>query len=169
MKSIRQYLVFLAIGMTAIGLSSYGLLASTGEPFTQEVTNSILDKGGSSSGKVDTLSLSIYQADSQCESLIPERVIVPTANAISSAVGIALEERNSDDFEIAGYRVSVNTQTGIANIDLRLSPDSKRQFASLSNCEQFALFGSLRRTLLGNSQLNIKDVRFTEQGKELYL
>lgn len=169
MKSIRQYLVFLAIGTTAVGFGSYGLLASTEEPVTKEITSTIIDKGGSSSGKVDTLSVSIYQADSQCENLVPETVTVPTANAISSAVGIALEERNSNDFEIAGYRVSVNTQTGTANIDLRLSPDSRRQFVSLSNCEQFALFGSLRRTLLGNSQLNIKDVRFTEQGKELYL
>ena len=169
MKSIRKYLVFLAMGMTAVGFGSYGLLASTEEPVTREITNSIIDKGDSSSGKVDTLSLEIYQADSQCENLVAEQITIPTANAISSAVGIALEERNSNDFEIAGYRVSVNTQTGIANIDLRLSPDSRRQFISLSNCEQFSLFGSLRRTLVDNSQLNIKDVRFTEQGKELYL
>ncbi|NEQ15875.1 MAG: sporulation/spore germination protein, partial [Moorea sp. SIO3E2] len=33
----------------------------------------------------------------------------------------------------------------------------------------FALFGSLRKTLTANSQLNIKDVRFTEQGEDIYL
>jgi hypothetical protein len=50
-----------------------------------------------------------------------------------------------------------------------LSPNSRRQFVSLSTCEQFALFGSLRKTLTDNSPLKIKGVRFTERGQDIVL
>jgi hypothetical protein len=61
----------------------------------------------------------------------------------------------------------VNVDNGVATIDLRIAPESKRQIVSLSSCEQFALFGSLRKTLTSNPQWNIKDVRFTERGQEV--
>ncbi|MFM6369036.1 MAG: sporulation/spore germination protein, partial [Dolichospermum sp.] len=40
---------------------------------------------------------------------------------------------------------------------------------SLSSCEQFALFGSVRKTLMSNSEWKIKDVRFTERGEDIVL
>jgi hypothetical protein len=86
---------------------------------------------------------------------------------VDAAVGTVLKEAASGDFDLAGYRVNVNANSRVATVDLRLSPDSQRKFVSLSTCEQFALFGSLRKTLTANSQLNLKDVRFTQQGQEI--
>ena len=71
--------------------------------------------------------------------------------------------------DLAGYRVNLDLNKRVVTIDFRLSPDSKRQFVSLSMCEQFTLFGSLRKTLTDNPQLKIKDVRFTNQGQEIRL
>jgi hypothetical protein len=115
-----------------------------------------------------TVSLKIYRADSQCQNLVPETAAVPSTSPVNAAVGKVIEGANSSDFELAGYRVNVNNN-GVATVDLRRSPNSQRQFASLSACEQFALFASLRKTLTDNSQLKIKDVRFTEQGQEIGL
>ena len=99
--------------------------------------------------------------------MIPQQVSLTAAEPITAAVGKIIEEQNTADFDLSAYRVQV--QNGIATVDFRLSPLSKRQFVSLSSCEQFALFGSLRKTLISNAEWNIKDVRFTEQGKELIL
>ena len=116
-----------------------------------------------------TVSLNIYQADSQCQALVSEKVAIPLANSVNAAVGNVLKQADSGDFDLVGYRVNVNANSRMATVDLRLSPDSRRQFVSLSTCEQFALFGSLRKTLTSNSQLKIKAVRFTQQGKEIKL
>lgn len=116
-----------------------------------------------------TVPVNIYRPDSQCQTLVSEKVAVPAASPVNAAVGKVLKEADSGDFDLAGYRVNVNANSRIATIDLRLSPDSQRQFVSLSTCEQFALFGSLRKTLTDNSQLKIKDVRFTQQGQEIKL
>jgi hypothetical protein len=103
----------------------------------------------------------------QCQELVPQKVTVPAKEPVTNAVGRIIEEQDSADFSVSGYRVRV--KDGIATVDLRLSPQSKRQFASLSSCEQFALFGSLRKTLTSNSQWNIKEVRFTNKGEEIVL
>ena len=116
---------------------------------------------------IKTIPISIYRADSQCQTLVPEKVAVPAASPVDAAVGTVLKEAASGDFDLAGYRVNVNANSRVATVDLRLSPDSRRKFVSLSTCEQFALFGSLRKTLTANSQLNIKDVRFMQQGQEI--
>lgn len=123
-----------------------------------------------STGKsLNTVTVKIYQADSQCQKLISEKIDVSADNSVNTAVGKVLKQADSGDFNIAGYRVQVNPKNSVATVDFRLLPNSKRQFASLSPCEQFALFGSLRKTLTDNSQLKIKNVRFTEQGKEIKL
>ncbi|MFM6472207.1 MAG: sporulation/spore germination protein, partial [Dolichospermum sp.] len=57
----------------------------------------------------------------------------------------------------------------VATVDIRVSPESKRQLFSLSSCEQFALFGSVRKTLMSNSEWKIKDVSFTERGEDITL
>ncbi len=111
----------------------------------------------------------IFRADRTCETLIPEAIAAPDnpEKAIEVAVGRAIEQSLGTDFPIAGYRVS-RTQ-GIATIDLRLPPNAQRTFISLSQCEKFALFGSLRETLTSNPSWQIEDVRFTQAGEELYI
>lgn len=115
----------------------------------------------------NTVTVTVYKPDSQCEELVPEQVRVSQTNAIADAVGEAIAYGNTTDFDLSGYRVSVDENSRVATVELRLSPDSQRQFVSLSSCEQFALFGSLRRTLTANSQWNIQEVRFTQQGEEI--
>ncbi|MCC5647754.1 GerMN domain-containing protein [Nostoc sp. CHAB 5824] len=114
-----------------------------------------------------TANVTLYTSDTQCQKLIPEKVSVPAEEPVTNVVSKILEKRDTSDFSLSGYRV--NIKNGIATVDLRISPDSKRQIASLSSCEQFALFGSLRKTLTSNAQWNIKEVRFTEQGEDIVL
>ncbi len=128
-----------------------------------------VSQGNNNSNRANGVILNVYRADSQCQSLVSEQVAVPVGNPVNTVIGKVLETGNSSDFNVSGYRVNINANTGVATVDLRLSPDSQRQFVSLSTCEQFALFGSLRKTLTANSQLNIKDVRFTEQGEDIYI
>jgi len=112
-----------------------------------------------------TVDVTLYTSDTQCQELIPQKVAVSATEPVTGAVGKIVEARDTADFSLSGYRV--NVRDGVATVDLRLSPQSKRQIASLSSCEQFALFGSVRKTLMSNSQWQIKDVRFTEQGEEI--
>ncbi|MEH1813062.1 MAG: sporulation/spore germination protein [Nostoc sp.] len=114
-----------------------------------------------------TTSVTLYTSDTQCQKLIPEKVSVPAEEPVTNAVSKILEKRDTSDFSLSGYRV--NIKNGIATVDLRISPESKRQITSLSSCEQFALFGSLRKTLTSNAQWNIKEVRFTEGGEDIVL
>jgi hypothetical protein len=113
--------------------------------------------------------VTVYQADDQCVNFVPEQVQVPADRPMQAAVGKVLEKQGDGDFDLGGYRVSMNAQTGEATVDLRLVPGSKRQIVSLSACEQFALFGSLRETLMKNPDWQVKSVRFTERGEELVL
>lgn len=115
----------------------------------------------------NTVNVMVYQADSQCEALVPQQMAVPQAEPMEAAVGRVLEQNATADFSVAGYRVDV--ANGVATVDLRLSPDSRRQFESLSSCERFALFGSLRETLTQNPQWSVSEVEFTEGGEEIVL
>ena len=137
-------------------------------PVTSQSLDANSDRSKPNSG-TNTVTLTIYQADSQCQNLVPQQVSVPADTLVDDAVGKVLQQADSGDFDLAGYRVQVNPNSGVATVDFRLSPDSRRQFVSLSSCEQFALFGSLRKTLTDNSRLKIKDVRFTEQGQAIQL
>jgi hypothetical protein len=139
------------------------------KPVTSQPLTTTGTKATTTTQAQNTISLNIYQADSQCQTLVPEKVTIPAGSPVDAAVGKVLEKASSGDFDLAGYRVNVNAKSGVATVDLRLAPDAQRQFLSLSTCEQFALFGSLRKTLVDNAQLKIKDVRFTEQGQELEL
>jgi Sporulation and spore germination len=113
------------------------------------------------------INVTLYTSDNQCQNLVPKEVSVPSEEPLKGAVGKIIEERDNADFSLSGYRVSV--KNGVATVDLRVSPESKRQLTSLSSCEQFALFGSLKKTLTSNPKWNVKDVRFTEKGEELAL
>lgn len=191
MNNFKSYLIPTVAGMIVAGFSSWSLLAASrsgtdnapvgnspelSSPVTTNPspTPSIIDQSDSSPVSVtqnpaNTISLTIYRPDSQCDTLVPEKVEVSAASPVTAAVGKVLEQNSSSDFDLAGYRVNLNPNNRVATIDFRLSPDTRRQFVSLSTCEQFALFGSLRKTLTDNSQFNIKDVRFTQQGEEIYL
>ncbi|MDZ8226407.1 sporulation/spore germination protein [Nostoc sp. ChiVER01] len=114
-----------------------------------------------------TTNVTMYTSDTQCQELIPQKVSVPDEEPVTNVVSKILEKRDTSDFSLSGYRV--NIKNGIATVDLRISPNSKRQIASLSSCEQFALFGSLRKTLTSNAQWNIKEVRFTSLGEDIIL
>ncbi|MGD1911231.1 MAG: sporulation/spore germination protein [Rivularia sp. (in: cyanobacteria)] len=116
------------------------------------------------SSKVD---VTVYTSDLQCQDYVSKKVSVSVNKPVADAVGEILAERDTGDFNISNYRV--NVKNGIATVDLRLSPNSQRQFSSLSSCEQFAIFGSLKKTLTSNPKWNIKDVRFTEAGEEILL
>jgi hypothetical protein len=113
------------------------------------------------------INVTVYTSDTQCQELIPKKVTVPAQEPVTSAVGKIIEEQDTADFNLSGYRVII--QDGVATVDLRIAPDSQRQLTSLSSCEQFALFGSLRKTLTSNAQWKIKEVRFTERGEEIVL
>lgn len=114
-----------------------------------------------------TTDVTVYTSDAECQELVAQKTPVSVQEPLAGAVGKILEGRDNGDFSLSGYRV--NVKNGIATVDLRLSPNSKRILTSLSSCEQFALFGSLRKTLTSNSQWKIKDVRFTEKGEEIAL
>ncbi|NJR50680.1 MAG: hypothetical protein HC780_15035 [Leptolyngbyaceae cyanobacterium CSU_1_3] len=103
--------------------------------------------------------------DNQCKGFVSEKVRVPADQPVTKAIAMVLENADNADFSLSGYRVSVSS--GVATIDLRLPPASKRRFSSLSNCEQLALFGSLRKTLTGNKPLKVRGVKFVDRGKEI--
>ncbi|MBD2664359.1 hypothetical protein B6N60_00927 [Richelia sinica FACHB-800] len=119
------------------------------------------------SNQPKTINVTLYTSDDQCQELIPKKTEVSAQEPVTEAIGQILKDRDGADFSLSGYRV--NIKDGVATVDLRLAADSKRQLASLSSCEQFAIFSSLRKTLTSNAQWNIKDVRFTERGQDLAL
>lgn len=115
------------------------------------------------------VTVTVYKSDEQCVNFEPQQVQVAGDRPIEGAVGKVLENQGSGDFDLSGYRVSVDPNTRVATVDLRMNPNSERKLVSLSACEQFALFGSLRETLMKNPDWNISDVRFTERGEEIVL
>lgn len=114
-----------------------------------------------------TTTINIYKVDTQCANLAPEKVTVTASQSLEAAIAQVLAETDSGDFSIAGYRVSREGARAI--VDLRLPANAKRSFYSLSSCEQLALFGGIRKTLLNNSQWKIQSVQFTEKGQEIVL
>lgn len=112
--------------------------------------------------------VTIYTANPQCQSLIPQRVRVPADRPINAAVGQVIMRVRIPGFKLAGYSVNFKRDRGEVTVDFRLAQGSKR-FVSFSSCEQFILFGSLRQTLTRNTQWRVKTVRFTELGREIRL
>ncbi|HEY9624150.1 MAG TPA: hypothetical protein V6C78_27580 [Crinalium sp.] len=183
--------VLLLLGLLAVNLSSCGSQpesqpnispSSTATPTPQ--SSSIPTQPLTSSNSPDSLSspssvaptstspspenttVTIYKADDECEKLIPETIQIPADRALEATVGKIINNQDNLDFQLGGYRISRDSN-GVATVDLRLIPNPRRQIVSLSTCEQFALFGSLRETLTRNPDWNIKSVRFTERGKEI--
>jgi hypothetical protein len=119
--------------------------------------------------QVGHIPVQIYTVDHRCQTLVPSTVQVPQDQPLEGAIAAIIQSQDSGDFQIAGYRILTSQAGQRVTLDLRLAPGSRRSFHSLSSCEQFALFGSLRQTLLSNSQWGIKEVEFTDQGKAIVL
>jgi hypothetical protein len=134
-------------------------------PTVEPYVNNSNTKAKAISGK--TTNVTLYTSDAQCQELIPQKADVSAEEPMNEAIGKIFKEQSTADFSVSGYRV--NVKNGVAIVDLRVSPESKRQLSSLSSCEQFALFSSVRKTLISNSQWKIKDVRFTERGEDITL
>lgn len=133
------------------------------------IANSLSTNTSADIASTDTVTVTIYKADNQCETLIAEKVELLQHRLLIRVVGKVIEQATSADFDIAGYRVNLDRQRQVATVDLRLNPNTRRKFVSLSFCEQFALFGSLRQTLTDNPNWQIEEVRFTQLGKEIIL
>ena len=117
----------------------------------------------------DRWTLTMYTPDSTCDRLVPQAVTVQGDRPIEVAVGRVLVEVASDNLDIRGYRLQVDTQTRTATIALRLRPGTTHKFKALSSCEQLTLFGSLRKTLTDNPQWPIDQVTFTDGSKTIRL
>ena len=115
----------------------------------------------------NTVPVTIYRVDSECSKLVPQQVTVSEDRPIEDAVAKTLEIQQ---FELPlGYRVEVDDYYQVAVIDFRVPATSRRTLESLSACEQFTLFESLRETLTTNSNWEIRDVYFTNLGEDLIL
>jgi hypothetical protein len=114
-----------------------------------------------------TVTVNAYKLDGRCTQQIAEPVTVSAQQPIQGAIAKAIELGSNSDFSLSGFRV--NVKSGLATVDLRVAPNSKRRLQSLSVCERMALLGSVRRTLMGNAQWKIKTVKFTDRGKALVL
>ena len=118
-------------------------------------------------GNLKGSDITLFTSDLQCQKLVPQQVSVSSNEPVQDAVGKIIAAKNTADINISNYRVNVNS--GTATVDFRIPPDSPRQLVSLSSCEQFALFRSIEKTLTSNPKWNIKNVRFTQSGEEIYL
>lgn len=112
-----------------------------------------------------TVTITRYKVDDQCNSFIPEDLTVPEANSLQETVAKIIGDRSNGDFRIAGYRLQLDKNTDTLTLDFRLPIDSPRSIHSLSHCEQFALLGELRETLIANNEWNIETVNFQVQGQ----
>ena len=117
----------------------------------------------------NTVAVTIYKVDSNCANLVPQQATVSAQQPMEAAIGQTLAQWDTADFSLTGYRVSINPDSRVATVDLRVNPNSKRQLESLSSCEQLALLGAVNKTLTANPQWKIESVRFTEQGEEVVL
>ncbi|MCU0548823.1 MAG: GerMN domain-containing protein [Leptolyngbya sp. Prado105] len=115
--------------------------------------------------KGKTLTVNIFELDSQCNKFKATKSTVPANQPVTQAIAQTLQRANSESLDVAGYRVKV--KSGTATIDFRPVPNARKSLTTLANCEQLALFGSVRRTLTQNPTLKIKSVRFTDRGQPI--
>ncbi|MGD1936695.1 MAG: hypothetical protein ACFCA4_03955 [Cyanophyceae cyanobacterium] len=134
-----------------------------------KVPTSPLGSDGSDTITDDTWQLTMYLPDKQCDRLVPKTVPVQGDRPLDVAVGRVLVEVASDNLDLRGYQLQVNTRTRTAAIALRLRPGASRKFAALSSCEQLTLFGSIRATLTQNPQWPIDHVTFIDGANQIRL
>ena len=136
-------------------------------PFGTETTPAPESINQNKTGNLKNSDITVFTSDLDCQKLVPQQVSVSPNEPMKDAVGKIIASKNTADLNISNYRVNVNN--GTATVDLRIPPDSPRQLVSLSSCEQFTLFKSIEKTLTSNPKWNVKNVRFTQSGEELYL
>ncbi|NJL20493.1 MAG: sporulation/spore germination protein [Leptolyngbyaceae cyanobacterium SM1_3_5] len=174
MRFSQGWLVLLLIGLSSCSIaplppsdqvSDAGAIESATPP-AASLTPS--PRSSPAADPTSTESVKIYRLDLQCQWFQSETVELPKDRSIDAAVGKVLANQQNGDFELSGYRV-IRRPNGEVIIDFRLAANSKRQFTSLSSCEQQALFGSLRQTLLRNPQWDVKLIRFRHRGAAIVL
>ena len=104
--------------------------------------------------------------DSTCENYVPTKVWVSANSPATDMVGRILKKEKEKGGRmpmLKSYRVIISNSR-VATVDFRISSQSQIRFSSFSSCERANLFGSLEETLTKNSQLNIREVIFTEDG-----
>ncbi|MDA0267560.1 MAG: sporulation/spore germination protein [Cyanobacteria bacterium] len=118
-----------------------------------------------------TLDIALYTPGTSCAGFLPTVLTVPADRPVTAVVRHVLTDPNLAliGFDLSGYRVLEDAPKGEVIVDFRLPPQSPRQLASLSMCEQQIVLGSVRKTLLDNPALAISSVQFTERGRPLQL
>jgi hypothetical protein len=117
----------------------------------------------------DPVAVDLYTLDPTCEAYRIEPIQVPRAQSMETTVDWILAEQSIPELILSGYRTSFNPDTKTVTIDLRVARNSRRVLQSLSFCEQKALLGSLRETLIHQPDWKIEAVIFTNRGNPLVL
>lgn len=155
------------LGTPEAGITTTPSPTTKTAPFGTETTPTPETPNQNKTGNLKNSDITLFTSDLQCQELVPSKVSVSANEPVKDAVGKIIAAKNTADINISNYRVNLNN--GTATVDFRIPPDSPRQLVSLSSCEQFALFKSIEKTLKGNPKWNIKNVRFTQSGEEIYL
>ncbi|MEG4420665.1 hypothetical protein QUA70_19045 [Microcoleus sp. LAD1_D5] len=129
--------------------------------------NSVASVLGSAALSENTATVTVYKVDNLCQTLMPETVTGPENQLMSSAVNEVLKQEIFDSLGLAGYRVKLDRDLGIATVDLRASGSSRQKLQNLSSCQMLGLFGGVRQTLTSYAPWQIKTVRFTELGQDI--
>jgi hypothetical protein len=117
----------------------------------------------------DPVAVDPYTAKATCEGYAIEPIQVPRQQSMENTVDLILAEQAIPDLTLSGYRTSFDPETKTVTIDLRVARNSRRVLQSLSVCEQKALLGSLRETLLNQPDWQLEAVIFTNRGNSLAL
>ncbi|MEL7313508.1 MAG: hypothetical protein AAFN08_00985 [Cyanobacteria bacterium J06559_3] len=136
-----------------------------------ETIDETVDDIPSPSDSTETLTVTLYTPDSNCEAFEPQERAIAVDKAVPDVVRLLLVDQvdNLVNFDLSGYRIQTEAQSNTLTVDFRRDPDAERHFISLSICEQQVLFGSLRKTLLENPALDVDAVRFTERGRPIQI
>ncbi|MEG3906622.1 hypothetical protein Q5691_09940 [Microcoleus sp. w1-18aA5] len=130
-------------------------------------SNSVASVLGSATISENTVTVTVYKVDNLCQTLKLETVTGPESQLMSSAVNEVLNQQIFDSLGLAGYRLTINRDLGIATVDLRASGSSRQKLQNLSSCQMLGLFGGVRQTLTSYAPWQIKTVRFTELGEDI--
>lgn len=117
----------------------------------------------------DAIAIALYTPNDQCSAFITEEVLVPRQTDLPATIELILSTQEIPLFELTGYRLNLEPETNTAIIDLRVSRTSPRLLQSLSFCEQQALLGSLKETLVNHPNWGIEQVEFTNRGHRLVM
>ncbi|MEG4169101.1 MULTISPECIES: hypothetical protein [unclassified Microcoleus] len=133
----------------------------------RQPSNSVASVLGSAALSENTATVTVYKVDNLCQTLKPETVTGPENQLMSSAVNEVLKQQIFDSLGLAGYRLKIDRDLGIATVDLRASGNSRQKLQNLSSCQMLGLFGGVRQTLTNYAPWQVKTVRFTELGEDI--